>query len=472
MWDSEEGWTSEILDIVREDIENTTRYYALERGQFLNFAKGLGQFFYLIDHRETSFEDTTQVPNFFRQSWPYFILFIVLENLILILEGKPSIRLNDTITSLSNGLIQECGRLLFRGGESLAYVFIYNHFRIVDLKWDYALTWYAAAIGVDFCYYWVHRASHEVHILWAQHQVHHSSEEFNLAVGLRQSALQGWCGFIFYLPMAFIIPPAHFLTHQQFSLLYQFWIHTKAITTLGPLEYIFNTPRHHRVHHGCNKYCLDKNYGGFLIIWDRMFGTFAQEREKEDIVYGLVYNQPSFNPLHLQTFYTVYVMKAIASYNYWWFRFAAAFAGPSWSPGKPRLGEETEKMDIRHRKKYDVVLPVWCNFYLLIHFGVVVYGFQELAIRHMGMTPLSVLYFVIYILASLTVMGMMFDRHPAAMLLELFRCLVFAYMSRNYAFEGCDKTTMLCFQIFYVTSALWWCLYEFRVMEIKERKIK
>lgn len=113
-------------------------------------------------------------------------------------------------------------RLLFRSGESLAYVFIYDNFRIIDLKWDSALTWYLAALGVDFCYYWVHRANHgnyprlikksinlskysatlghiqftEVHVLWAQHQVHHSSEEFNLAVGLRQSALQGWCGFV------------------------------------------------------------------------------------------------------------------------------------------------------------------------------------------------------------------------------------------------------------------------------------
>lgn len=100
--------------------------------------------------------------------------------------------------------------------------------------------------------------------------------------------------------MAFFVPPAHFLAHQQFNLLYQFWIHTKTIKTLGPLEYIFNTPQHHRVHHGCNLYCIDKNYGGFLIVWDRIFNTFACEKEKEDIVYGLVFNQPSFNPFLLQ----------------------------------------------------------------------------------------------------------------------------------------------------------------------------
>lgn len=127
---------------------------------------------------------------------------------------------------------------------------------------------------------------------------------------------------IFYLPLAFAIPPAQLLVHQHFNLLYQFWIHTETIKTLGPLEYIFNTPQHHRVHHGqemrfyyvlyalapnktivisgSNIYCLDKNYGGVLIIWDRMFGTFSKERNDEEIVYGLVFNQPSFNPLFLQ----------------------------------------------------------------------------------------------------------------------------------------------------------------------------
>lgn len=110
---------------------------------------------------------------------------------------------------------------------------------------------------------------------------------------------------MFYLPLAFFIPPAQFITHYQFNLLYQFWIHTKTVQNLGPLEYIFNTPNHHRVHHGSNIWCLDKNYGGVLIIWDRIFGTFAEDKKNEEIVYGLVYNQPSFNPFHLQVSYLV-----------------------------------------------------------------------------------------------------------------------------------------------------------------------
>ncbi|XP_069674546.1 alkylglycerol monooxygenase-like isoform X2 [Periplaneta americana] len=346
--------------------------------------RGIGQMFYIVDREEMTFERPEQVPNIFQQAWPYFLAFLAIENLILWLEEKPTIRINDGITSLSHGIIMECGRLVFRGGENWAYIYIHQHFRVIELPWDSAWTWYLAVIGVDFCYYWVHRACHEVHLLWAQHQVHHSSEEYNLAVGLRQSVLQGWCGFVFYLPLALVIPPAQFLTHQQFNLLYQFWIHTQAISTLGPLEWILNTPKHHRVHHGCNLYCLDKNYGGFLIIWDRIFGTFAEERKGEEIVYGLVYNQPSFNPVFLQVFYNQNVINKWKSMNNWQDKLSAVWKGPSWLPGKPRLGADEDKLDIRSREKYDVRLPVWCNMYLCLHFIVMVIGFQELTIRYMG----------------------------------------------------------------------------------------
>lgn len=163
-----------------------------------------------------------------------------------------------------------------------------------ELPWDSVLFWYAAAIMVDFCYYWMHRASHgndfkayktnkineitqfsEIHIFWAQHQVHHSSEEFNVTVGVRQSVFQSLVGIvskktgekrnktkwfdtvtvlkfcqICYAPLAFFVPPVLLLVHQQLNLLYQIWIHTETITTLGPLDYVLNTPAYHRVHHG------------------------------------------------------------------------------------------------------------------------------------------------------------------------------------------------------------------------------
>ena len=149
--------------------------------------------------------------------------------------------------------------------------------------------WLAAIVlflGVDCAYYWFHRIAHEYNAPWAGHVVHHSSEDYNLAVALRQGTFQGLFSWVFYLPLALVgFPPAWFAAMSSFDTLYQFWIHTRAIGKLGPLEWVLNTPSHHRVHHGRNPKYLDKNYAGTLIIWDRMFGTF--QAEEEEPVYGL-----------------------------------------------------------------------------------------------------------------------------------------------------------------------------------------
>ncbi|XP_053604142.1 alkylglycerol monooxygenase-like [Plodia interpunctella] len=432
--------------------------------------KAVARMFYIHSPQETMYERKEDVPNFFRQSYPYFLIFMILEHIVLRLEGKKGIRLNDGITSISHGLLQECGRLIWRGAESYLYTWVYVNYRLVELPWDHTLTWYAAALGVDFCYYWMHRACHEVHILWAQHQVHHTSEDFNMGVGIRQSVLQGWCGFIFYLPLALAIPPAQFVMHHQFSYLYMFWIHTEAIKSLGPLEYILNTPSHHRVHHGSNKYCLDVNYGGVLIIWDRLFGTFRPETDKVEIVYGLIYNQPSFNPLYLQAFYTGYVVEKFRSFESAGDKFRAIFWGPSWEPGTPRLGDEALKVDVQQREKYDVHLPALCNLYLVLHYSVVLYGFFELAARYMGMTPISVLLFVFYTIASLTIIGMLFDNSKYAALLEVIRCSALAFVARSVSATNPAWGTGL--QVFYVVSAMFWGLNMVKLFEIKRAKIE
>lgn len=154
----------------------------------------------------------------------------------------------------------------------------------------------------------------------------------------------------FYLPFALCVPPSAYVVHKQLNLLYQFWIHTEVIDRLGPLEWILNTPSHHRVHHGRNPYCIDKNYGrsfflfwtfskcnvtaGVLIIWDRMFGTFTPESEK--VVYGLVHPLNSWNPLWGQFHHAYYILSNIGSKDN---LLSFLFKGPGWSPGKPRLGD-------------------------------------------------------------------------------------------------------------------------------------
>jgi sterol desaturase/sphingolipid hydroxylase (fatty acid hydroxylase superfamily) len=156
--------------------------------------------------------------------------------------------------------------------------------------------WLLLFVAEDFCYYWYHRVHHEVRFFWAAHVNHHSSQHYNLSTALRQSWTTPFTGPLFWLPLPLLgFEPWMILVQMAVSLLYQFWLHTEAIDRLGPLEWVFNTPSHHRVHHGSNREYLDRNHGGILIIWDRLFGTFEPERAPVD--YGLTRNLTSHHPL-------------------------------------------------------------------------------------------------------------------------------------------------------------------------------
>ncbi|VVC43687.1 Hypothetical protein CINCED_3A013178 [Cinara cedri] len=270
--------------------------------EFANSSISLWDMFYVGNTRRHMHKDVEHIPqHIYAQAWPYFLILLVLENGLRLWQKKDVLRLNDSITSMSHAILQELfAKFVFRGSEHCLYFWIYANYKIYELPWDSTGIWCFVAIAVDFCYYWTHRASHEIHIFWAQHQVHHSSEEFNVTVGVRQSVFQSLVGVLCYVPLALIVPPVLLLVHQQLNLLYQIWIHTETISTLGPLDYVLNTPAYHRVHHGSNLYCLDKNYGGVLIVWDRIFGTFQELRPDKPITYGLVYQKNTFNPLALQ----------------------------------------------------------------------------------------------------------------------------------------------------------------------------
>lgn len=174
------------------------------------------------------------------------------------------------------------------------FAWLYEH-RFLDLGaawWSWILLLFAE----DYCYYWFHRLHHEVRLLWAAHVVHHSSQHYNLSTALRQPWVTPFTGPIFWAPLPLLgFSPAMVLIAQSWSLLYQFWLHTEAVGKLGPLEWVLNTPSHHRVHHGTNPEYLDKNHGGIFIIWDRLFGTFAEERDR--VVYGITKNLESFSPI-------------------------------------------------------------------------------------------------------------------------------------------------------------------------------
>ena len=161
-------------------------------------------------------------------------------------------------------------------------------------------TWVALFFVDDLAYYVFHRVSHESRLFWNFHVVHHSSEEYNLSVAVRQSWFSGILHWIFYAPVMLLgFAPWMFALMHGFNLIYQFWIHTKLVNKLGPLEWFLNTPSHHRVHHGVNEAYLDKNYAGVLIIWDRVFGSFVPETEEPR--YGIIKPLRSYNPLWINT---------------------------------------------------------------------------------------------------------------------------------------------------------------------------
>ena len=197
-----------------------------------------------------------------------------------------------------------------------------------------------ALVAWDFIYYWNHRIQHESRWLWAIHVVHHSSEHYNLTTALRQPVADVFGMFVPYGLMAWLgFRPRVIENARAINLIYQFWIHTEAIDRLGKAEEVLNTPSHHRVHHGAQQEYLDKNYGGILITWDRLFGTF--QREGERVRYGLTKNINTFNPVRIATHEYADIIRDVAKASSWKERLGYVFAHPGW--GKKRQDEGREQ---------------------------------------------------------------------------------------------------------------------------------
>ncbi len=229
---------------------------------------------------------------------PVFFLLIGLEVWIDFRRGTGAYRLSDALSSLSIGGLSQITGFYSAAVVILLYGLVFRSLAITELPSDDWRVWVAAVLAYDFLYYWKHRCGHEIAILWASHVTHHSSEHYNLTTALRQSSTDFLLGWILYLPMALLgFPTAIFIAAGLINLLYQYWIHTRHIGRLGWFDRIFASPSNHRVHHGQNDYCLDRNYGGILMLWDHLFGSFAAEREDEPIVYGIRGQLASYDPL-------------------------------------------------------------------------------------------------------------------------------------------------------------------------------
>jgi sterol desaturase/sphingolipid hydroxylase (fatty acid hydroxylase superfamily) len=229
---------------------------------------------------------------------PVFAITILIEMAVAWWRRARIYDLADAITSLQLGVLSQVSGLALKVLALGIYTLVYNRAHLFDWSMRAAPSWILALLFYDFCYYWHHRLSHEVGLLWAAHVVHHSSEYYNLTTALRQTSTGPLFGWIFYLPMAILgVPPIMFVTVGLIDLLYQYWVHTELVGKLGWFDRVIVSPSNHRVHHGQNDYCIDRNYGGILIIWDRLFGSFVEERDGEPICYGIRKPLHSFNPV-------------------------------------------------------------------------------------------------------------------------------------------------------------------------------
>ncbi|MFZ4069376.1 MAG: sterol desaturase family protein [Caulobacterales bacterium] len=267
---------------------------------------------------------------------PGFVALIIVEMLFVRAAKRGDYDVTDSAASLSMGFGNTVSNALFGVIAAGAYVGAYQ-FRLFDIGfvwWAFVLCFFAE----DLCYYWFHRLSHERRFFWASHVVHHSSQHYNLSTALRQT----WTGnlgltWIFWLPLALIgFPPEMVALFKGISLVYQFWIHTEAVDRLGPLEWVLNTPAHHRVHHATNPRYLDANYAGVLIIWDRLFGTFVDETKADPPRYGIIANLGTFNPLRIAFHEWAGIARDLAAAKTWRARWGFVFGRPGWSPDGSR----------------------------------------------------------------------------------------------------------------------------------------
>lgn len=229
---------------------------------------------------------------------PIFLAILVLEGILIQRSCQSTFSWKESLTSLGIAIGHRITNALFGFMPIAVYSFVYQH-RLFTLSLDQGWAVLLLFLGIEVLYYWHHRAAHEIHWIWATHAVHHSAQYLNLSAAYRL----GWTGwlsgnFLFFTPLCWLgFHPIAVATGLAFNLMYQFWLHTELIPKLGWLEWIMNTPSHHRVHHASNPEYIDRNYGGVLIIFDRLFGTFATEQSENYPIYGLTHPIRSANPV-------------------------------------------------------------------------------------------------------------------------------------------------------------------------------
>jgi alkylglycerol monooxygenase len=278
---------------------------------------------------------------------PIALFFILVEIGLCLFYKRYYISFSEAIANFGTALGNQTVNVLVAAGVYVVYGYLWEHYRLIE---TIPMTWYNylfLLLGIDFIFYWVHRWGHEVNIMWAAHSPHHSAEEMNFLVALRASVTQRLFSFLFFWPLTIIgFTPFHIYAMTAIHLFIAFLHHTEFIPKLWRwIEFIFTTPSHHRVHHGVNFKYLDKNYGEFLIIWDRLFGTFEEETDK--VLYGMYSHPQTWNPIVINFHYYNILWKDAVAATDWRDKIKIWFMPLGWRPAnlpqRPPLVEITQQ---------------------------------------------------------------------------------------------------------------------------------
>jgi sterol desaturase/sphingolipid hydroxylase (fatty acid hydroxylase superfamily) len=363
---------------------------------------------------------------------PFFLIALLLELAVDRVRGTGHYRTNDAINSLSAGTLSTTIGYFTRLMPAVIWAFVLQNFALVkvDLAWfdlsprGIAL-WVAAVLAFDFCYYWSHRFGHEISVLWAAHAVHHQSEDYNLSTALRQTSTGFLFTWIFYLPLFLLgMPFEVFVTANALDLIYQFWVHTQHIGKLGWLDRVLVTPSNHRVHHAQNEIYIDRNYGGILILWDRLFGTFQEELDDEPVIFGVRKPLANWNPFWAN----------IQVYDYLWFdavrtrrwrdKLGIWFRRTGWRPADVAAHFPKKNSDLASFRKFNPPLGIGMRRYLVGQFVAAAFAILWIGMVFAAAGAKAVLLPCALLWATLYSFGLLSESRPRAYRFELLRLLV------------------------------------------------
>lgn len=354
---------------------------------------------------------------------PFFLGLILIEKVYGLLKGEDKTPLMDMFSSLLSGLTNTVKDVLGLSVSVLSYSWMVEHWALFHVESNWAV-YVLVFVVLDFQGYWVHRWAHEINFFWNKHLVHHSSEEFNLPCALRQSISSFVNLFTFFLlPAALLgVPGVVVATIAPLHLFAQFWYHTRHIGKMGFLEHIIVTPSHHRVHHAINPEYLDKNYSQIFIIWDKLFGTFQEERPDKPPVYGITRPVSTWNPVKIN-FQHLWLLAKDAWYaRSWRDKFRLWWMPTGWRPADVAARFPVAKIDdVYHFEKYNpessAALKTWSLVHLSLLMLLSAYFFGHLG--DIGSPGIFV--YGLFLMLSIYAMAELADRHPLAWVWELLK---------------------------------------------------